>query len=218
MRLRAARELWPVDSLGDRWYSLSVRVTEGRSIADVLRALAQAGLGPRGRSRVFGLRGSAPAYLVARFLEAHGRPSVVDRRRRTRGRVLGGRAPLLFRRERKRLAARASRPLVPLVGRRAAQRGVADRRDRRRAPLLALPPEPGQVGACGHHGRGIAAALAATCRAARALAVLGRGRGSGARAGRTWGSRRRDISACRRSRTGASSRCAAASSTCSRQR
>ncbi|MET0153414.1 MAG: hypothetical protein ABW298_12490, partial [Candidatus Binatia bacterium] len=77
MRLRAARELWPVDSLGDRWYSLSVRVTEGRSIADVLRALAQAGLGPHGRSRVFGLRGSASAYLVARHLGAPSRPSVV---------------------------------------------------------------------------------------------------------------------------------------------
>jgi transcription-repair coupling factor (superfamily II helicase) len=52
-------------------------VVEGRSIADVLSSLAHAGAEARTRSRVFGLRGSAPAYLVARFLVAYPRPSVV---------------------------------------------------------------------------------------------------------------------------------------------
>ena len=50
---------------------------EGRSIADAIRTLSEVGLGARARTRVFGLRGSAPGYFVARLLSAHTRPSVV---------------------------------------------------------------------------------------------------------------------------------------------
>jgi transcription-repair coupling factor (superfamily II helicase) len=52
-------------------------VTEGRSIADVVRLLAEPGAEIDARRRIFGLRGSARAYLVARFLGASPRPSVV---------------------------------------------------------------------------------------------------------------------------------------------
>jgi transcription-repair coupling factor (superfamily II helicase) len=52
-------------------------VTEGRSIADVVRLLAESGAGTDARRRIFGLRGSAAAYLVARFLGVSPRPSVV---------------------------------------------------------------------------------------------------------------------------------------------
>jgi transcription-repair coupling factor (superfamily II helicase) len=50
---------------------------EGRSIADAIRTLSEVSLGARARTRVFGLRGSAPGYFVARLLSEHTRPSVV---------------------------------------------------------------------------------------------------------------------------------------------
>src|ERR1051326_6508250 len=69
---------------------------EGRSIADAIRTLSEVGLGARARTRIFGMRGSAPGYFVARLLSAHDRPSVVRAPRRAAGffvsRVLSGHA------------------------------------------------------------------------------------------------------------------------------
>jgi transcription-repair coupling factor (superfamily II helicase) len=50
---------------------------EGRTIADAIRSTSDIGLAPGARTRLFGLRGSAPAYFAARFLADHPRPSVV---------------------------------------------------------------------------------------------------------------------------------------------
>ncbi len=52
-------------------------MVEGRSIADIVCALADTGVAPPRRTRLFGLRGGARAYLVARFLTARPSPSVV---------------------------------------------------------------------------------------------------------------------------------------------
>jgi len=50
---------------------------EGRSVADAIRSLRDAGLGAASRMRIFGLRGSAPGFFVARFATTEPRPSVV---------------------------------------------------------------------------------------------------------------------------------------------
>jgi transcription-repair coupling factor (superfamily II helicase) len=52
-------------------------MTEGRTIDDTIRGLADGWAAPGARSRVFGLRGGAAPYFVARFLSQRPRPSLV---------------------------------------------------------------------------------------------------------------------------------------------
>ncbi|MBI2962460.1 MAG: transcription-repair coupling factor [Deltaproteobacteria bacterium] len=52
-------------------------MTEGRTIADAIRGLADAARAAGARARVFGLRGGAPAYFVSRLLAEAPTPSLV---------------------------------------------------------------------------------------------------------------------------------------------
>ena len=52
-------------------------MTEGRTIADTIRGLDRLAPAPEGRLRVFGLRGGAPAYFVARYSSEKPVPSLL---------------------------------------------------------------------------------------------------------------------------------------------
>jgi transcription-repair coupling factor (superfamily II helicase) len=70
-----------IDSFASRWYKISfgetTAVTEGRTIAEAVTALSAAPRGFDKPLRLFGLRGGAAAYLIARFLRENPRPGVV---------------------------------------------------------------------------------------------------------------------------------------------